>query len=128
MLFRALLMLAAATTTVTAQSPPPTAEPKVLLLDLGDEERALPAVHSLCDLGEGAVPLLLAHVRERLPFGNDDRACLMAIFALARLGDQASAAARPLLEHAATASGMVERQLLWALGELGPQAAVADAE
>lgn len=97
-----------------------------LLLDLGDDGRCLTAVRNLCALQADAVAPLLAFVQSRRDAGPEDRACLMAVYALGKLGDAGALAARPMLEHLRTATGSLQLQLLWAIGEVGPAAAASD--
>src|SRR5262249_31420001 len=120
---RALLSLAFALLAPCGAAQAPVAgATRTLLAELTDEHGALQAVRGLVAQGKAVVPLLLATVEERARIA-DDRACLMAVYAIAKLGDGGAAAARPLLRQLDTATGMLQRQLCWALGEIGPAAA-----
>ncbi|MCU0867774.1 MAG: HEAT repeat domain-containing protein [Planctomycetes bacterium] len=122
---RTLLLLVTALPGLAAQTPSDTQK---LIAELANDDRWLAAVHGLSAMRATVVPALLAHINERLPFGPEDRSCLMAIYTLGKLGDEAATAARPLLAHLIDADGSLQKQLIWALGEVGPAAAATDAE
>jgi HEAT repeat protein len=78
----------------------------------------LPALHSLAEAGELAIPLLVDAMK-------DNRARYWACLVLASLGPKARDAVGPLAEATKDSDQGVRREALLALGEIGPDAASA---
>ncbi|HEX4149354.1 MAG TPA: HEAT repeat domain-containing protein, partial [Pirellulales bacterium] len=78
----------------------------------------LPALQSLAEAGEPAIPLLVDAMK-------DPRARYWACLVLASLGPQANGALAPLVEATKDSDPGVRREALLALGEIGPEAASA---
>lgn len=96
-------------------------DPTQWFADLRDDEKAWRATQRIAAQGAAVVQPLLELIEQRVDVSEDDQVGAMATWALVKVGDPARTAAPRLFRMLGRLrrSGLLERQLYWAIGELG---------